>query len=520
MSLQEELEKEYREIQRAMARKTQSMRRTDTPNETDDHHEDPINPALCESPTSPGPGLSSPSGSVSSRRTRGSSSGKSASSPMSSASSCLNEQSTSPATSTTSLPFSSTCPPPCVAFASRRSVELIRFFFNDYSPRIVFTGFASDNDWRQLLLPLSFTNETFRNAICAFVSAHLEAMDIITGKSSLDFHRATLLGLSSQVHNDLSDAICSLATILLLIKYEALVGEDVSSILSHLHAANNLLGLFPDIDDPTMSFLRRTFQSYDIMIALSQGCSAVADSRPMPQTPSSPLQSPHPRPESPSDIIDQIYGVSADLWSILHRLCDLRPLLEELAAASSPEMMQDGSNHLKAAVLRGELESLCTATENALASWQPPAAPLPLSNRAALHHHALAYRDSALVHLYRAVYLLPSSHPAVRQRCRSSLEHCVAAAALPGAKALLWPLFVAACSAEGQGDRAFARSAFEFVGKKQEMASTKRAWLVVTRAWAMMDGGGGGGHNPNLALDVFPMTRNFGNMMSNAVMLW
>ncbi|CAH0016726.1 unnamed protein product, partial [Clonostachys rhizophaga] len=428
MSLQEELEKEYREIQRAMARKTRSMRRTDTPNETDDHHEDPINPALCESPTSPGPGLSSPSGSVSSRRTRGSSSGKSASSPMSSASSCLNEQSTSPATSTTSLPFSSTCPSPCVAFASRRSVELIRFFFNDYSPRIVFTGFARDNDWRQLLLPLSFTNETFRNAICAFVSAHLEAMDIITGKSSLDFHRATLLGLSSQVHSDLSDAICSLATILLLIKYEALVGEDVSSILSHLHAANNLLGLFPDIEDPTMSFLRRvsaprslshlainpssladpeskTFQSYDIMIALSQGCSAVADSRPMPQTPSSPLQSPHPRPESTPDTIDQVYGVSADLWSILHRLCDLRPLLEELAAASSPEMMQDGSNHLKAAVLRGELESLCAATEKALASWQPPA-PLP-SNRAALHHHALAYRDSALVHLYRAVYLLP-----------------------------------------------------------------------------------------------------------------
>ncbi|CAG9940906.1 unnamed protein product [Clonostachys rosea f. rosea IK726] len=257
MSLQEELEKEYREIQRAMARKTRSMRRTDTPNETDHHHEDPINPALCESPTSPGPGLSSPSGSVSSRRTRCSSSGKSGSSPMSSASSCLNEQSASPATSTTSLPFSSICPSPCVAFASRRSVELIRFFFNDYSPRIVFTGFASDNDWRQLLLPLSFTNETFRNAICAFVSAHLEAMDIITGKSSLDFHRAALLGLSSQVHSDLSDAICSLATILLLIKYEALVGEDVSSILSHLHAANNLLGLFPDIEDPTMSFLRR-----------------------------------------------------------------------------------------------------------------------------------------------------------------------------------------------------------------------------------------------------------------------
>ncbi|CAH0038868.1 unnamed protein product [Clonostachys solani] len=511
MSLQEELEKEYREIQRAMARKTRSMGRPDNPNEPDDH---PINPALCESPTSPGPGLSSPSGSVSSRRTRDSSSGKSGSSPMSSASS-LNEQSTSPATSITSLPFSSTCPSPCVAFASRRSVELIRFFFNDYSPRIVFTGLASDNDWRQLLLPLSFTNETFRNAICAFVSAHLEAMDIITGKGSLDFHRAALFGLSSQVHSDLSDATCSLATILLLIKYEALVGEDVSSILSHLHAANNLLGLFPDIEDPTMSFLRRTFRSYDIMIALSQGCSAVADSRPMSQPPSSPLQSPHPRPESPPDIIDQVYGVSADLWSILHRLCDLRPLLEELAAASSPEMMQDG-NHLKAAVLRGELESLCAATEKALAAWQPA----PFSNRA-LHHHALAYRDSALVHLYRAVYLLPSSHPAVRQRCRSSLEHCVAAAAHPGARALLWPLFVAACSAEGGGgDRSFARSAFEFIGKKQEMASTKRAWLVVTRAWAMMDGGGGGGHSPNLALDVFPMTRNFGNMMSNAVMLW
>jgi hypothetical protein len=52
-------------------------------------------------------------------------------------------------------------------------------------------------------------------------------MDIITGKSSLDFHRAALLGLSSQVHSDLSDAICSLATILLLIKYEAVSGLSI-----------------------------------------------------------------------------------------------------------------------------------------------------------------------------------------------------------------------------------------------------------------------------------------------------
>ncbi|CAG9957350.1 unnamed protein product [Clonostachys rosea f. rosea IK726] len=257
---------------------------------------------------------------------------------MSSASSCLNEQSASPATSTTSLPFSSICPSPCVAFASRRSVELIRFFFNDYSPRIVFTGFASDNDWRQLLLPLSFTNETFRNAICAFVSAHLEAMDIITGKSSLDFHRAALLGLSSQVHSDLSDAICSLATILLLIKYEALVGEDVSSILSHLHAANNLLGLFPDIEDPTMSFLRRLTRIEDLPILRyhDRPFAGLQCSRRLPTNAPNPLLAPSVPPSSsrkPPDIIDQVYGVSADLWSILHRLCDLRPLLEELAAA-------------------------------------------------------------------------------------------------------------------------------------------------------------------------------------------
>ena len=53
--------------------------------------------------------------------------------------------------------------------------------------------------------------------------------------------------------------------------------------------------------------------------------------------------------------------------------------------------------------------------------------------------------------------------------------------------ALLWPLFVAACEAISDSDRALARTAFNAVERRQGMANIGRAWEIVQEVWRRAD---------------------------------
>jgi hypothetical protein len=108
-------------------------------------------------------------------------------------------------------------------------------------------------------------------------------------------------------------------------------------------------------------------------------------------------------------------------------------------------------------------------------------------------HNALAYKHSALVYLYRTVHELERSHEAVQRHARASLRHCAGTVAAKGPMgALLWPLFVAACEAMAEEDRALARHAFLGVERRQGMMNIERAWEIVQEVWRRADEVDGG----------------------------
>lgn len=53
--------------------------------------------------------------------------------------------------------------------------------------------------------------------------------------------------------------------------------------------------------------------------------------------------------------------------------------------------------------------------------------------------------------------------------------------------ALLWPLFVAACEATTEEDRALALDAFIGLERRQGMRNVMRGWEVVQEVWSRAD---------------------------------
>ncbi len=53
--------------------------------------------------------------------------------------------------------------------------------------------------------------------------------------------------------------------------------------------------------------------------------------------------------------------------------------------------------------------------------------------------------------------------------------------------ALLWPLFVAACEATTEEDRALALEAFQGTERRQGMNNIMRTWEVVQEVWRRAD---------------------------------
>ncbi len=103
-------------------------------------------------------------------------------------------------------------------------------------------------------------------------------------------------------------------------------------------------------------------------------------------------------------------------------------------------------------------------------------------------HNALAYKHSALVYLYRTVHELERAHVDVQRHARAALHHCAGTVSAGGPMgALLWPLFVAACEAVADEDRALARQTFAGVEKGQGMMNIERAWEIVQEVWRRAD---------------------------------
>jgi Fungal specific transcription factor domain len=203
--------------------------------------------------------------------------------------------------------------------------------------------------------------------------------------------------------------------------------------------------------------------------------------------------------DSPLSEVDALLGAATDLWPTIHRLSQmlsLKTLLETAIATGHTS---------KASILRTEIESTAHGIELALAKWQPQLTPpIKIESVAAesfaeatriqsILNNAEAYRHSAFVYLYRIIRLRPRSHFSVQKHAHLSLLACSSVVQLAeqfhnvSMPALLWPLFVAACEATTEEDRALATDAFIGLERRQGMRNIMRAWEVVQEVWRRAD---------------------------------
>jgi hypothetical protein len=180
----------------------------------------------------------------------------------------------------------------------------------------------------------------------------------------------------------------------------------------------------------------------------------------------------------------------------LSQMLSLKTLLETAVVAGHAS---------KASILRTEIESTAHGIELALSKWEPQL-PLSLETESdaaktfaeetriqGILNNAEAYRQSAFVYLYRTIRLRPRSHSLVQKHAHLSLVACSNVAWLAeqchdaSMPALLWPLFVAACEATTEEDRALATDVFIGVERRQGMRNIMRAWEVVQEVWRRTD---------------------------------
>jgi hypothetical protein len=159
--------------------------------------------------------------------------------------------------------------------------------------------------------------------------------------------------------------------------------------------------------------------------------------------------------------------------------------------------------HSYAFILRAEQNSLLSALEFSLFDWKPRIPPrfklvnatvIPKDAEAASQcprvqavlHNALSYRHSALVYLYRVGYKSPRGSIDVQTQAHQALLQCIKVISSGGpVNALLWPLFVAACEAVKDEDKALAKQAFETLIMRQCMTNIKRSWELVQQVWTL-----------------------------------
>jgi hypothetical protein len=221
-----------------------------------------------------------------------------------------------------------------------------------------------------------------------------------------------------------------------------------------------------------------------------------------------PPTSDGPIPDSPLNAVDTLLGFSTDLWPIIHRLSHL------LSFKNSLEVAIAAGHTSEATVLRTELENTSQAIELALNNWRPTLStvvPCPESDENGMLdepitrdplndtringilNNAEAYRHSAFVYLYRTIRSVPRHHPSVQKHAHLSLQACsnvvnLAEKCRDGPmSALLWPLFVGACEAMTEEDRALAMDGFGGIERRQGMNNIMRAWEVVQEVWRRAD---------------------------------
>lgn len=194
---------------------------------------------------------------------------------------------------------------------------------------------------------------------------------------------------------------------------------------------------------------------------------------------------------APVGSADALLGMATSLWPVVHQLSNLGGLKDQLAKTVAAGDAETADK------LRSELDATASVVEASLLAWEPEMSlsadgqgekeevPGPLRG---ILSNALAYRHSSLVHLYRSIQGAGRDDVRVQAHVQASLGFCVGTVESDGPMgALLWPLFVAACEASDEGDRALAARSFREIEKHQGMANIEQSWRIVQEVWRRAD---------------------------------
>ena len=215
------------------------------------------------------------------------------------------------------------------------------------------------------------------------------------------------------------------------------------------------------------------------MSALSSGRAPIEGSLlPTPNMNLSPTHDPYPTAS-----VDPIFGLTGNLWPIMHRLAELVDMKREITEQShSRESVMN---------LQCDLDSRAANVELFLQRWRPELPPprSPESSPGDSHlqsmlSHAEACKQAALIHLHAEVYGHPSTALQIQVPVKQTLQACLRVLMFAGsAKGLFWPLFTAAVHAVDQIDMEVARTCFSQLEKRQCMQSIVIGWEICEEVW-------------------------------------
>ncbi|KAI9808212.1 MAG: hypothetical protein M1825_004669 [Sarcosagium campestre] len=377
--------------------------------------------------------------------------------------------------------------PPIVEFSPRPNRRvLIDHFTNVVCHLLVFKE-DNGNPFQQYILPMATRSPPVMNAIYGLSAAHMEHRGLENEEKSLDFHSRTLQGLAHLINDQRTSRDEVLAVIMLLVYFEIVRGGSQVVLQSHMRGALSIMKARRIAHAPTAAFLEKSFRYFDVICALSFGSSPMAGSA-MPPTNSDMM---HLQELTAMTPVDTIFGLFGSLWPIVHRLSTMLDLKREIEK-------QEHQDAKKAASMRNDFENTCATIELALHQWTPkvPAPGVATENLGddsrlqSILSNAEAYKQAALVYLFRTVLGHPRTSTKVQTHAKQALQACLRVIIFAGPmSAITWPLFNAACEAVEEVDRNVARTVFRHLENRQGMQNIMQSWEAMEETWRRQDDG-------------------------------
>ncbi|KAL2826544.1 fungal-specific transcription factor domain-containing protein [Aspergillus pseudoustus] len=233
----------------------------------------------------------------------------------------------------------------------------------------------------------------------------------------------------------------------------------------HLAGVRGMLmsGLLNSRKDPFATYLFKWFAALDVSAGLSLFHKSNPSSKKMNQAWRVALAG------SSEDGVDDICGYSLDLLPILAEVGELAR--ERYSHPEETALLSWGET----------LESRITAVTGTAARY--PLEQLGEKETELRTTHA-AFVHTALLHLHRRVYLLPKTHPTVRNDVRSILDTVRSVRSTSTANILLlWPIFSAGCETDEASERALLDERMAIM-QEMGMGNFTRARDTLKRLWA------------------------------------